>query len=45
MVQVTGDEIVDMVSMRNGFVAATGAMLVRRIVSTTSMGRRARGRV
>jgi hypothetical protein len=45
MMQVSSDEVVDMVSVRHGFVATTGAMLVGRIVGTTSMGRRARGRV
>lgn len=41
MVQVPRDEVVDMVSVRQGFVAATGAMVVVSVVGTTSMGRRA----
>jgi hypothetical protein len=42
MMQVSSDEVVDVVSVRHGFVAAAGAMLVGGIVGATSMGRRAR---
>jgi hypothetical protein len=43
MVQVALDQIVYVVAMRNGFVAATGTMLVIHIVATTLVIRRASG--
>jgi hypothetical protein len=45
MVQMPGDQVVDMISVRYGLVSATGPMSVRRIVGTTSMGWRAKSRV
>jgi hypothetical protein len=37
MVQMPGDEIIDMIPMRNRFVTATGAMNVSRIMSGAAM--------
>ena len=45
VVQVTVDEIVDVIAVRNGFVAATGAVYVRSIMSAASVIRCAVGRV
>jgi hypothetical protein len=45
VVQMAGDEVVDMVSVRHCFVTATGAMLMGRVMGTTSVGRRAMSRV
>jgi hypothetical protein len=45
MVQMTGDEIVDMVAMWDGFVTAAGSMNVSGIMSGAAMVRRATIRV
>ena len=45
MMQVPADEVVDVISVRHGFVPTSVAMLVGRIVGTASMGRCARSRV
>jgi hypothetical protein len=45
MVQMTGDDIVDMVAMRDGFMAAARAMNVSSIMSGTAMVGRASIRI
>ena len=45
VMQMTIDQVIHMVSMGNGFVAAIGAVNVGRIVSLTAMVRCAIGRI
>lgn len=45
MVQVSGDEVVDMITVRHRFVAAATPMLVGLVVRAARVGRRADGLV